>query len=312
MGASLYFCHQLANCTNMSTARAFKIILYFLLINIFIPNTIYAGSHESEFKRAELMLVHDKNAEATDILLKLLNNFELVDPVEIVKTHALLGTAYYKMGNIDKASEHFTDMLNFDPSSNLDKLTAPAGAIALFKSIKKSLAKEKTYKEKLSIESNKKTLPTKKLKIKSSTKKPKKKKIYRTRKSYSAYVAVTKKQRKNNKKFKAIYHFLPFGTGQFMQKRNERGYLYMSIESAAVTLAITSLVLYEKEKNADGTFDHPGRANTYRDLFYIGLFTFIGTAAIGTIDSIYLYNNKEGESLALKAGTDGIKFDFMF
>jgi hypothetical protein len=91
--------------------------------------------------------------------------------------------------------------------------------------------------------------------------------------------------------------YAPFGVGQFANGQSTKGVAFAASEGALFAIAGTSLGLFLSEKNGDGTFENPDRAQAYRALFWSSLGVGIGVAAWGVVDAVREYR-KIGQKTA--------------
>jgi len=192
---------------------------------------------------------------------------QLARPEDAWEAHVLLGAAQFESGNLERAEDEFENALRIDPERTITTLTFSTGAVRLFERLRteQQARMERDAERRRLAEAAERLEAYRKSLI-----------VYETRPYY--------------------VNFVPFGAGQFQQRRTGPGILFATAQgvtgaaSAGVFLYLAGTygLVSNKVPLADGPF--------VRRLQQIEIGTgvaFLGFYAWGVIDSLLHYQPRQ-------------------
>jgi hypothetical protein len=247
---------------------------------LLFPLPLYAQAGSLALDEAERLLAGGHPAEAIAAVKPPFDRFEFSTVEEITRVHRVLGVAYCETGDADKAREHLESLLLFSPKADLGNGPAGPRCRKLFDRIKNPAAAPTAASA-----SNPAPLPTPRAAPPPLPAPP----------VYGGTPPIL---------------LVPFGTGQFQNGESAKGMAFLSSELAGTALAVTSLILFKAEENADGTYRDEGAAELYRGLFWGGVGATTGLMVWGIVDAVVTHRKLFGPSARLRTTPNGLAWAF--
>ena len=209
---------------------------------------------------------------------------KLAEPEQLVTAHVLLGASAFEKGNRDEAKAEFEKALFLDPQKTLDPLLFTTGAVRLFDETREDIeARRKRDEELRKLEEEREKL----------------RQLLETNKFYDVRPVWV--------------NFVPFGAGQFQERRIGWGVVFLSSEALTLSASL-GIYLYLTEKypqvcSPQGVCTRPvpiedvRSANTLQVTQYAADFAFLGLVGIGIWDAYRHYTAR----VRIKASPDLLK-----
>jgi len=270
------------------TQTIFKFCLLLAFVSAINVTQANAASYLNRLESASRQTKAKEYEQAIKQTQPLLDKLLLDTVEEIILAHRILGVAHCELGDQQQAAEHFQALVAFSPSESVSKLVSTKPCQTLFDEIRAgrststAVSKAASSADGSSVETVRTTshLDTMPMPSQSTS-------------TWKLYV--------------------PFGVGQFANGQRAKGLAFASGEVALMGLAISSFLLFQSEKNSDGTFSDPDLASTYRALYWSSLGVGIGVMAWGIVDAVWVHKRSQGPMTSKKAFTfDGARVAFSF
>jgi hypothetical protein len=221
-------------------------------------------THE-RLTRAQERLKAKEYSLAVTATKELLDQLALETVEDIVLAHKILGVSYCELQEQAKATEHFEALLSFSPKEEIGDLAPSVRCASLYTQLKNPKGKI--------VAANPVVIPA-----------PENSPV------------ITKKATTAPSSWKL---YVPFGTGQFYNRQNTKGWAFLSTETISFGVGFAGLLLFNGSKNTNGTFSDPDAASAYRAMYWGGLSVGIGATVWGIIDAIVV--NRRAENRTEKA-----------
>ena len=210
----------------------------------------------------------------------------LLDTVEeIILAHRILGVSYCETGDQPNAIKHFKTLLTFSPTEEIKDLVRSKPCAKMYADLKAG---------------------------KSHIAVPNAPPIERSIEERTTMGTGVERKAPSPGTWK---RFVPYGFGQFANRQNGKGMAFLSTEVAATGLAVTSYILFRSERNSDGTFSNPGKASTYRTMYWSTFAAGVAIGAYGIVDALLVhrkYTSRKQATKEKKFSFNGISFAMKF
>ncbi|MCB0308129.1 MAG: hypothetical protein KDD48_02065 [Bdellovibrionales bacterium] len=220
-------------------------------------------------KQAEVEVKNHNYKTAIDLTLPLLDALKLSTVEEISQGHKILGIARCELGDIGNAKEHFETLVVFSPKESIQDFQLSQVCQKLFNKV---MGRAEVRR--------KGVMPKNSDQLHSSENKSATIEIQTVPKPTINLRLQEQSQESDIQKWKL---WIPFGVGQFEKNEKKKGTFFLTTQSVLFSTAITTFILFKIDQNADGTFDHARRAETYR----ITLWSSLGAGVVSTIWGIW-------------------------
>ncbi len=193
---------------------------------------------------------------------------------EELKALRLLGLAHWFLGETEEATKAFTNLLNRQPDFKLDPVVVPAGAVSFFNQIKARLREKLQEIARLKQEEEERR--------KRQQEEAERKRLEELRRN-APVLHETTTIHKNY----MLFNFLPFGVGQFQNRQDAKGWLFVGLQTLAATVSVSAYT-YLKYKYPKGTVpaDEVVSARQIQYLQVGGGIAFYGLWVVGVVDAL--------------------------
>lgn len=230
-------------------------ILFLAILFYASSSTALETSTQEELSLAYTLSKAGKHADAILRVQPLLNALKLDTIESIVLGNKILAVSYCELEDREKAKEHFETLKAFQPDESLKEFTLSSSCADFF-GIKKNP--------------------------------PKKPKTVELENAPPVAIPDHLKPKESSWKL-----YAPFGTGQFHNGQRDKGWAFLATQTVGLLAAGTMYVLFQSEKNKDGTFPKPGLANAYKKTYWSALGVAGASSIWGVIDALVVHKKNQ-------------------
>jgi hypothetical protein len=236
--------------------KTFKTLFISILAFMVPPAMALETSVEEEISLAYTLSKAGKYADAVLRVQPLLNALKLDTVESIILGNKILTVSYCELNDLEKAKEYLESVRAFSPDESFKEFSMSPTCLDFF-GIKRQIVKKQKV-------ADAETLPPSVVPNHLKPKDP----------SWKLY--------------------MPFGTGQFYNEQSDKGWAFLATETLGLVAATTMFILFQSEKNSDGTFSNTGLANAYKTTYWSSLGVAGGASIWGIVDALIV--NKKRRS----------------